>query len=186
MTRRWLVAMLLLAGGNVFAEPPTGANPPTEDLDQRLLRLSRRFPGFAGLAIGPNRDELVILVQRGHPVDAKEVRAALAELLGPASALPQRTRVASVKYGFLQLSTWRKEIEGAVAVRSGFAWSDVAEDERNRVRIGVSDAGLVATIRSIASSAGIPSDAYEVVVEEGATLFGGEPAAAEGGAPGDR
>lgn len=132
--------------------------------DEILLEVAEKVPEFAGVLGG---DTLKILVTARRPGILEEARAALDEAFGKFQFEHYATmELVEVKYSWIQLFGWYRQIWGTAWSFEGTVTSDI--DERaNRLAFGVLDPETQAqAIEDEAERLGIPDDAL-IVVQQG-------------------
>ena len=135
-----------------FDPDPTPAGP---SLDEQFLRVAQDVPGFAGVGIG---EDGVLEIRLVDTTDGSRARAVVAQVFAGARSIEGRTsRVVRVRYSFEQLVNWRSALYRAGLPR-GTRQID-ADERRNVVFVGTSDAQVALAVREIARSLDIPDDA---------------------------
>lgn len=137
----------------------TSGTPPT--VDELFAQIARATPGgFGGMFFDTASANLEIYLQQ--PGRGPEAVAALKRVFPDARILGAQTVIREARYDWLQLKTWRQQVDGLFAI-PGVRMTDI--DERlNRVRIGVADPGVQSRVEAELDRLGVPREA--VVVEE--------------------
>lgn len=158
-SRRVLLIITLLT---LLIVPLIGFSPASSQrrpytLDEHLLQIAERNPGFAGFFYDENGQLTVGVAETGTDFQLSRL----------SDVIPDSTnyRVVPVRYDFRRLYEWRVRIL-ADQRTLGFA-SFIDIDERsNRILVGVNPSANLAEVRAALSSAGIPEDGYAVVQAE--------------------
>ena len=183
-----LLAVLLAACAAVPQEEVTGT-PAQVTLDEQLIEINKRIPGFGGMYVDEKGVVNVYLADTER-LDAKarqgtqaKIEQALTEVLGP-DALSSRSRTvlereAPIKrpptirlvkgeYSIQQLTEWRSRMESALQV-PGVVFTDL--DERsNRLKIGIEPGASREKVEEALEKADIPPpDA--VIIEETQPIY---------------
>jgi hypothetical protein len=134
-------------------------------LDDDFVELAREVPGFGGLYVGADGVLNVVLTD---PAGAPGARGALASHLArhgrggaEAASLLAGMRAVRGRHDFAQLRGWYRQLTREPL--RGVTLGDV-DEARNRVVIGVRDAGAAQAVRDRAAALGVPSDAISVEV----------------------
>ncbi|HEX2076695.1 MAG TPA: hypothetical protein VHG08_03270 [Longimicrobium sp.] len=161
---------LLAAACADTIEPPTGSQDPSftaaenpraqgrhRSLDDEFADLAREIPGFGGYYYDGETPvvRLKDLAQRGR------AQAVLARTFA-ASGEGQGMRFVGADFGFDELKAWADRLPAVLAL-DGVVFTDI-DEARNRLTIGVEDAGGRARALARLAELAIPSAA--VVVEE--------------------
>lgn len=178
-----LIAVVLasIVGGGLFATKPTAAEQPASEpairqsggltLDEQLLEMARRDPGFGGMFLDSEGRltmyvmENALQAQDGHSrlatmsVDALTTfrdNAQIAE-----AAATRRINVLPAKYGFAALYDWHQALTSDVLSVPGVVLTEISES-RNRLRVGVERADVAARVRQRMRRLGIPGEAVTI------------------------
>ena len=139
--------------------------------DEQLALMARAVPGFAG--VYRDDGQLVVLMQEDG-ADLETVRVAVRQLLrdqaqGSEEFVEARARLADdlrrepVTYDFNQLFSWQRLMRATLPT-GAYKWTDI-EVADNRIEIAVPSADVVDTYRAALVRAGIPEDAFVVLVD---------------------
>jgi hypothetical protein len=129
-------------------------------LDDRFAEVARRAPGFGGMF----RDGDVLKVYLQDPGQRAAAERAVADEFGPRRIPARGIQVVPGQYGFLQLKAWHDQM-GPLLDLAGVVFTDV-DERRNRLVVGVEQAGTVAAVESELPRLGAPRAAVEIVVTE--------------------
>jgi hypothetical protein len=136
-------------------------NQPT--LDDELMQIGARIPGFGGLAVEGGSVVLLLVPQSSDVGAAAEVLrdelSASKTILALGRGLPIKVRAAT--FEFAKLQSWRRAYESQVS--KGTVLVDVSEAE-NLIRIGVTDDASRVRARAVLADQGVPSNAFSVEV----------------------
>ncbi|MFN2385041.1 MAG: hypothetical protein ABR576_01920 [Thermoanaerobaculia bacterium] len=186
-TTRLLIASicLVLACRREDAPPEASSAPADVALDEQLIEVARRVPGFGGMYFDDDGNLNVYMV--GDPAalapeaqDARRAQLAQAviEVYGAdflaqgkvrrseerreqVTVTPPVIRIIKADYDILQLVSWRAQVDGALGV-SGVVFTDL--DERsNRLKIGIGPDATREQVEAAIRQSGVPREA--VVLE---------------------
>ncbi|HEU0298684.1 MAG TPA: hypothetical protein VFR37_04500, partial [Longimicrobium sp.] len=170
------VALAALAACSDTPSPSDAAAPPSPQallaasgyaqadstLDDDLERIARTMvPGYASQMVDADGHPVVFLKNPG----AASVRAAERLVEAQARAhgrAPVRPRVRAVKYDFVELRGWQRQIAARAFGADVFAMD--VDEAANRVWLAVADQPARGRVQALAAQLGIPADAVEVSV----------------------
>lgn len=127
-------------------------------MDDLLLEVARRLPGFGGMFIDRDGRLAVYLLD---PAEIGAAEEAIAAVFGR-ERFPPGARAVQGQYSFLQLNEWHGRLNSLFGV-PGVVLTDLDEG-RNRLAVGLERAGAGAAVERELSRLGIPREA--VVIEE--------------------
>lgn len=128
-------------------------------LDSELLALARDVPGFGGL-FSSSAD--VVTVYLTDPSRSAGARAPIQAFLTRGGRETATLRFVQGEYTFPQLAGWYRQLVSGLEA-SGITVTDI-DDRRNRLLVGVMDAGVRDRVLAAVAGLGIPAEA--VIVEE--------------------
>lgn len=178
-----VILLLLLAMGCGTASGPTADNIPTDatasetneptrkdarskfaTYDDILVRLGKRFPGFAGVEVDERRSRLLIYASRKLG-DVEGLHNALTRAFG-VTVGGLEPEVVMRRYSFRQLKRWYDPFSMRVFSFEGVTTSDINESA-NTIDIGVTDVDrYAAAIHALARRQDIPAGVVRVVHQE--------------------
>lgn len=188
----WLACVCLLLGCQGREAPPREepAAPAKVTLDERLMKVAERVPGFGGMYFDENGDLNIYLtedVRTLAPEAAERRKAQLEEAIvqvygreflsqGKVQRTPetQEQEQAAVKrpelriqkgnYDVQQLASWRLKVDRALGV-AGVVFTDL--DERtNRVKIGIGPDATRDQVEAAIKESGVPREAITIEVTQ--------------------
>ena len=164
-----LATLLIMAGCESSPSQPDRLdasllNPLALDSNPSQLAVSQVVNGFGGYDLDAAGRPTVYLLDASQRPAAEAALSAFMESRG-FSASDLVVRQGSFNYD--DLDAWYRVLRPAVFVVPGIVLGDVDEG-RNRVRIGVSDAGAAAAIAAVVTQLGVPQEA--VVIEQRAPI----------------
>ncbi len=127
-------------------------------LDERFAEIAEQVPGFGGFFFDESGQLAVYLKDAQQHSRAM---AAISNIVGAERVAQSQTRVLQADYDFLQLKTWKAQVLD-LAHLPGVTLFDV-DESKNRVRIGVSDPGVVDRVTKALDNLKVPQGA--VIVE---------------------
>lgn len=131
-------------------------------IDDQWAELARtEIPGFAGYYTDERGNTVVSLVDVGRKAQAERHIERLRAQRGGQGLGSVVVRPA--RYDFAQLKGWHDELYPLF--EGGEVYSTDIDETANRLRIGVASAGDIGAVTRDAVQAGVPRDAFTVVVE---------------------
>ncbi len=152
--------VLVGSGGGASAMQP-GPEGRRQDatLDDLLIEVARRAPGFGSMFIDEDGRLTVHLID---PEESAAAEEAIAVVFGRERIPPGGMRVIPGQYSFLQLKSWYDQLGSLFRIR-GVVMVDM-DDRRNRLAVGVEDAQARAAVERALTGLDVPREA--VVIEE--------------------
>lgn len=153
-------------------EIPSPPSPQSQPIDRSALsavaqdptpdqrEVARAVPGFGGYYLDASGAPTARLVD---PARRPEAEAALAAFLADRGFAASDLRIASARYDYLQLDAWYGRAWPAALSVSGAVYSDLDEGS-NTLRFGAVDAAAVSNVAAAVAAAGVPAQAFSVVV----------------------
>lgn len=158
----FLLLVAFITSCAVRSQQETQPPSPEVTLDEQLIEINKRIPGFGGLFIDENGDVNVYVVgvqrldETARQAKQAEVEKALVDILGAEYLSPTaqrraeqeqkltekrapRINVVQGDYEILQLAKWRASIDSALGV-PGVVFTDL-DEQANRLKIGI-EAGV--------------------------------------------
>jgi hypothetical protein len=163
---------------------PDGTEEPAQNLDEQLLQMGERLPGFGGMFFDEAGTLNVYVTNLAEGLSAQalearraEVETALTDVFGKElleqgagqrqglsiqTASTAEVKVIEGQYDIAKLAQWRKNMDSSLAL-TGVILSDL-DEANNRVRIGIAAGTSRAPIEKALTEKGIPLEA--VTIEE--------------------
>lgn len=132
---------------------------PDATLDDLLLEVARRVPGFGGLFVDPDGRLAVYLLD---PADSAAAEEAIAAVFGRNRIPPGGVRVIQGQYSVLQLKEWYDGL-GSLFSIPGVVLTDLDEG-RNRLAVGIEQERARGPVEREVERLGIPREA--VIIEQ--------------------
>jgi hypothetical protein len=140
------------------AAPQRGGSAEAFGLDAEFVRIAREHPGFGGLFFG--EDGALNIVSTGvQPMSLRTLAPSLSGLGVDATAQP--VSFVEGQYDFVQLNAMHRSVSAVLGLR-GVVFTD-ADEQRNRVVVGVEDAAAAAAVEQAVAMLGLPEGA--VIIE---------------------
>src|SRR6266508_3478116 len=173
--RRMVVS--LMTGTLVFAtscsDDSTQPTPATDQLDRATaavqqgspddpVALARGVPGFGGFFLDEQGTPTIYLKDAGQRGAAERALTPWFTSQGRAAA---EMRVRKADFDWADLDRWFSQGSTEALGIPGVVFTD-ADEARNRVRVGVEDAGAAGLVRSALARLGVPAAAVTVDVTE--------------------
>src|SRR5438132_13016536 len=117
-------------------------------------------PGFGGMYLDGN-------TLKGYLTDPTQrvmAEHAIGAVFGAARIPAGGVQTLKGTYGFHQLHTWYNHL-GAVFNIQGVVYTDI-DEKANRLTVAVENQGLVASVQTEVSTAGVPQDAVNIVMAD--------------------
>lgn len=173
--------MAIIVSTGVFVMTPTAAQqtvPVPEirqsaglTLDEQLLDMAKRDPGFGGMFIDADGRltmyvmESALEAQDGHSRLAAMSVDAITSFRGndqvAEAAATRRINVIPAQYSFTSLYDWHQRLTSDVLSVPGVVLTDISESS-NRVRVGVENPDVGARVRRRLASLGVPQQAVTI------------------------
>ena len=149
---------------------PVPAQNDDENYDERLARIAKQFPGFAGVSF--DLDGTLQVYMAGQSGPANEALTSLlndvltSEIGGGVPLSSRGMEFRDVKYNFLELYQWQQQVTPEVLAIPGVISSDIGEDT-NKLQIAITnEKGTAEAVEEALSKLGIPRDMVGVNVSE--------------------
>ena len=141
-----------------------------ETYDDRLAKVAKQVPGFAGVSFDLDGTLQVYMVGQSGPANealTSLLDDVLAREIGGGVPLSSRgMEFRDAKYNFLELYQWQQQMTPEVLAISGVVSTDIGED-KNSLQIAITnEKGTAEAVEEALSKLGIPRDMVEVNVTE--------------------
>ncbi|MCS6914538.1 MAG: S1 family peptidase [Myxococcales bacterium] len=161
----------LPSGEEVHRDPVVEEDLPLDDL---LLRIAEREPGFGGLFVDADgrlaayvRPELA----PAHAALAQVLASVVSEVFGPGRMSSGTLRILPARFTFLQLWAWRQLLDPLLVV-PGVVLLDL-DEARNALLVGLGDGAARPVVQAAIAELGIPLEAVRMeLVPEARPLWG--------------
>jgi hypothetical protein len=172
-----ILVVPLITGALVFAtscsDDSTQPSPPSDQLAPAKVAvqqgspddpvtLARGVPGFGGFFLDEQGTPTIYLKDAGQRGAAERALTPWFTAQGRAAA---EMRVRKADFGWADLDRWFSQGSAEALGIPGVVFMD-ADEARNRVRVGVEDAGAAGLVRSALARLGVPAAAVTVDVTE--------------------
>ncbi len=137
-------------------QPQPNQDGKEKTLDDLLIEVAKRVPGFGGMFVSEEGRLTVYLLD---PTQGPAAEAAIAAVFGPERISPGGVRVLQGQYSFPQLKQWHDRM-GALFEVSGVVLTDIGEAD-NRLTVGLERMDKRGLVEQRLDKLGIPRAAVE-------------------------
>ena len=143
-----------------YANTPQTHSRAAKGLDDMFDDVATSVPGFGGMYLDGNTLKVYLI----DPAQKVMAEHAIGAVFGAARIPAGGVQTLKGTYGFHQLHTWYNHL-GAVFNIQGVVYTDI-DEKTNRLTVAVENQGLVASVQTEVSTAGVPQSAVNIVMAD--------------------